>query len=98
MSTKNYKLLEEAKKLLREAGYTASMGMSINLSIVESEDKCSVSGQCSGGCLPGCYTCSPGNSNPKLTRLDPTIQVMSPGMLEELVTITKMQAPTEEKK
>ena len=80
------KKLQEAEKMLRDAGYHISRGLTVNLSLAEAAcggDKCTA------GCYAGCTTCSPGNSNPKVFSLHPTFQFPREGIFEELVTISE---------
>ncbi|MCK5513601.1 MAG: hypothetical protein KAJ00_03800 [Deltaproteobacteria bacterium] len=93
MAVKEEKILQEAEKSLREAGYTVTKGMTINFSLVEDTS----GGKCTGGCALGCYTCSPGRSEPKIMSMHPTFQVLTPDILGDLVSITKTQKPVEEK-
>ena len=94
MAVKEEKILQEAEKSLREAGYTVTKGMSINFSLVQTEDNCG--GKCTGGCSLGCYTCSPGKSNPKISSMHPTFQVLTSDILGDLVAITRTQKTVEE--
>lgn len=80
------KKLHEAEKMLQEAGYNVSRGVTVNLSLVEAA---CTGDKCTGGCFGGCYTCSPGNSNPRVLSLHPTFQIPKEGILEELVTISE---------
>lgn len=96
MAVKEEKILQEAGKLLRDAGYTVGRGMWINFSLAEAADKCG--GTCSGGCRPSCYTCTGGSSNPKISRMDPRFEVLTRDILEDLVTIIRTQERVEEKK
>ncbi len=80
------KKLQEAEKMLRDAGYNLARGVTVNLFL---GDATCAGDKCTAGCYAGCTTCSPGNSNPRALSLHPTFQFAQEGIIEELVTISK---------
>ncbi|MEE9613549.1 MAG: hypothetical protein V3W31_01165 [Thermodesulfobacteriota bacterium] len=82
----SHEVLEKARTLLKEAGYTLYSGIGINVTEVA---VASCGSRCTGGCSAGCYTCSPGSSNKRSTSLNPSIQISGEGLLEDIVTIMK---------
>jgi hypothetical protein len=99
------KVLVEAEKLLRTAGYTVSRGIFGNFTFQETSPSCGggscdegCRSGCTSGCASGCATCSPGNSNPQHISRDRTLVIPGESILNDIATIIKAPIPIEEKK
>ncbi len=92
------KVLLEAEKLLRSAGYDVTKGIFANFSFQENSPSCGggscdqgCRAGCTSGCASGCATCSPGNSNPQHVSRDRTLVIPGESILKDIASI--MQAP-----
>jgi hypothetical protein len=90
VSDEKGRVLAEAERSLRAAGYTVVKGIHVNFS-ESASDPCG--GKCTGGCEGGCYSCSPGNANKITTSLHPTFQIARESILEDLVTVIRDLGP-----